>query len=206
MRNLFTSQVYGKQILFTRNAKFLLILNILWTSVTVYFLSWEDMFNWNNLSPEKISMGLSSNGLAFSSFFTYWLFHYGQIHLLYIYLLSFLALTDNNSSTKQLVILILIIVFISPFLIYFLSYSIALFLNFIGYGNMLNNLASVHYLGASVIAWGFVGLNRRKDILVLTAFLFPFFYKIIVSQTLDFTPDISHLIGYLTGSLISLKS
>jgi hypothetical protein len=205
MRIIFTSQVYGKQLLFTRNAKFLLFLNILWTSFTLYFLAWDNVLNWNNLSPDKISMGLSSSSLDFSSFFTYWLFHYGQLHLLYIYLLSLLALTNNNSSKKQILILIFILVFLSPFVIYGLSYTIAFLLNSIGFGNMLNNLVSIHYLGASILAWGFVGLNRRTDLLVLIAFLFPFFYKILVSQTLDFTPDISHVIGYFTGSLISKK-
>lgn len=201
---LFTSQGYGK-ILVTRNAKTLLFLNVLWTSITVYFLSWEDILNWNNLSPDKMSMGLSFDSLDYLSFLTYWLFHYGQVHLLYIYLLSILALTEQNSSRKQIIILIIILVFISPFLIYGVSYLFALLLNLVGYGNMLSNLLAIHYLGASVIAWGFVGLSRRKGLLVMIAFLFPFFYKIFVSQTLDFTPDISHLIGYLTGYLISLK-
>lgn len=201
---LFTSQGYGK-ILVTSNAKTLLFLNVLWTSITVYFLSWEDILNWNNLSPDKMSMGLSFDSLDYLSFLTYWLFHYGQVHLLYIYLLSILALTEQNSSRKQIIILIIILVFISPFLIYGVSYLFALLLNLVGYGNMLSNLLAIHYLGASVIAWGFVGLSRRKGLLVMIAFLFPFFYKIFVSQTLDFTPDISHLIGYLTGYLISLK-
>lgn len=204
MMALFTSQGYGK-ILVTRNAKTLLFLNVLWTSITVYFLSWEAILNWNNLSPDKMSMGLSFDSLDYLSFLTYWLFHYGQVHLLYIYLLSILALTQHNSSRKQIIILIIILVFISPFLIYGVSYLFALLLNLVGYGNMLSNLLAIHYLGASVIAWGFVGLSRRKGLLVMIAFLFPFFYKIFVSQTLDFTPDISHLIGYLTGYLISLK-
>ncbi len=201
---LFTSQDYGK-ILITRNAKFLLLLNLIWTAITVFFLSWEDIFNWNNLSADKISMGLSLDTLNLESFFTYWLFHYGQLHLLYIYLLSILALTEKSASRKQLLVLWMVLVFISPFVIYGLSYLLALLLDLIGYGNMLVNLLGIHYLGASVIAWGFVGLSRRRDLLVLIAFLFPFFYKILVSQTLDFTPDVSHLIGYLTGYIISLK-
>ena len=201
---LFTSQDFGK-ILSTRNAKSLLFLNLLWTGVTVFFLSWDNIFNWNNLSPDMISMGLSVDTLDFTSFFTYSLFHYGQIHLLYIYLLSILALTENNSSRKQILILLLVLVFISPFVIYGLSHLLALILNLLGYGNMLSNLLAIHYLGASVIAWGFVGLSRRKDLLILIAFMFPFFYKLFVSQTLDFTPDVSHLIGYLSGYLISSK-
>ena len=199
---IFISQGYGK---ITRNAKYLLFLNVLWTSVTSLFVSWEDILNWNNLSHDKLSMGLSIDSLDYTSFLTYWLFHYGQVHLFYIYLLSILAITDRNSSRKQIIILLIGIIFISPFIIYAISYIFALMLNLFGYGNMLSNLLTIHYLGASVIAWGFVGLSRRKGSLVIIAYLFPFFYKILVSQTLDFTPDISHLIGYITGYLISLK-
>jgi hypothetical protein len=104
---------------------------------------------------------------------------------------------------KQVFLILIAHIIILPLFISVISYVVASLLQFLGSGYMMNELTTRYYIGASIIAWSFIGLSRRRDKYVYLAWLFPFMYKLIISGVLDFTPDIAHLSGWICGYFIS---
>ncbi len=124
----------------------------------------------------------------------------------YILFLLGLGLDETHITIKQAFLILIAHTLILPLVISLISYVLASILAFLGSGYMMSELTTRYYIGASIIAWSFIGLSRRKDKYVYLAWLFPFAYKLIISGVFDFTPDIGHLLGWVSGYLISHKS
>jgi hypothetical protein len=175
--------------------------------INFVLIDWNRFFLWDALPDgyDKFGLTLREDRL-FVSFLVYWLLHSSPTHLIYILFLLALGLDDKDVSMKQGFLILIAHIIILPLLISMISYVLASLLAFLGSGYMMSELTTRYYIGASIVAWSFIGLSRRKDKYVYLAWLFPFVYKLLISGVLDFTPDIAHFCGWSYGYLISQLS
>jgi hypothetical protein len=172
--------------------------------INFVLIDWNSFFLWDALPDgyDKFGLTLREDRLVVS-FLVYWLLHSSPMHLIYILVLLVLGLDDNDVSMKQGFLILIAHIIVLPLLISAFSYVVASLLQFLGSGYMMNELTTRYYMGASIMAWSFIGLSRRKDKYVYLAWLFPLVYKLVISGVLDFTPDIAHLSGWIFGYFIS---
>ncbi len=182
---------------------FVLILFLTSTITTSLIIDWKLFFVWNAIKINYLKFGLSYNQTGISNFFFYWTFHYSPMHLVYVLLLFCLSLNGRDFKIRDLSLMLFATIFILPIIVYFVSYPIAIILRMYYSSFMLTSIKSRHYIGSSAIAWGYIGMVRRRDIFVGLAILFPFCYKLFVSHVFDFTPDIGHFAGYFLGYFFS---
>ncbi|MHA2250011.1 MAG: hypothetical protein ACXAD7_06595 [Candidatus Kariarchaeaceae archaeon] len=169
---------------------------------TSLLIDWNLFYVWDALPESYAKLGLNKEA-PIRSFLTYWAVHNSPMHLFYVFCLFVLSLNGRIVSPIQGIMLLLLAFITLPVITWGLASCIANTLVLLGSDFMQEAIRSTYYIGASAIAWGFIGLSRRKDRFVGTAFVFPFCYKLIFSQVYDFTPDVAHACGYVLGYLVS---